>query len=242
MLEPPPVQLLPESLLPKPDGQASVQQQQLQRGAQFIEQVCRKLRFPIRTTATAQAFYHRYCAHEHGDTVDGDGEEEEEDGTPTDIALTAILVAAKAEETYRRIRDILTAAFLLDHPEWPEGQPVEISEEARRGVVRYEEAMLQAINYQFARVSPYNVLVGMARGELGNRDARVLRHAWSTMQSLHLTPAILVYPVAYLALACIIGARMHYRKDCGREWDYVDRLGLSVALLEHIMHHLCPKQ
>lgn len=36
--------------------------------------------------------------------------------TRQDIALTAILVASKAEETYKKIRQILAAAFLVLNP------------------------------------------------------------------------------------------------------------------------------
>ena len=37
---------------------------------------------------------------------------------PLDIALTAVLVACKAEETYKKIRQILAAAFVILHPEF----------------------------------------------------------------------------------------------------------------------------
>lgn len=44
---------------------------------------------------------------------------------PLDIALTSVLVACKAEETYKKIRQILVAAFLILNPSY-QGTEVDI--------------------------------------------------------------------------------------------------------------------
>lgn len=44
---------------------------------------------------------------------------------PLDIALTSVFVGSKAEETYKKIREILAAAFLILNPDF-QGAEVDI--------------------------------------------------------------------------------------------------------------------
>jgi len=44
---------------------------------------------------------------------------------PLDIALTCVLVACKAEETYKKIRQILSAAFVILNPQF-KGSEVDV--------------------------------------------------------------------------------------------------------------------
>jgi len=44
---------------------------------------------------------------------------------PLDIALTSVFVGSKAEETYKKIREILAAAFLILNPDY-QGAEVDI--------------------------------------------------------------------------------------------------------------------
>lgn len=74
---------------------------------------------PLRTVATAQAYFHVFFYEQQqrqGDAGFGGGESKRCQYPPMDIALTALLVASKAEETYKKIRAILSAAFLELNP------------------------------------------------------------------------------------------------------------------------------
>lgn len=69
---------------------------------------------PLRTIATSQLYFHLFFTRHSMKSV-----------PPLDIALTSVLVASKAEETYKKIRQILAAAFLILNPEF-KGSEVDI--------------------------------------------------------------------------------------------------------------------
>lgn len=194
-------------------------------GALFIRQVCHKLHFPIRTITTAQQYFHLfYSSHSLNDYP-----------TPTDIALTSVLLACKTQETYKRIKDILSAAFLVANPDFSPDRPVEVGEEVRQSVVQYEEIMLNCIDFKFHhRLCPFKILVGVGGGVLRN-DLNTMKLAWGLLQTLHLSPMILSYPGVYLAMACIIKARCSKSKDTKREYDYLNKMNMSRDIVDSII-------
>lgn len=95
---------------------------QLRRqGSRFIQDIGHHLRLyplwlsiksnsfssPLRTIATGQLYFHLFFARHSMAKY-----------PPLDIALTAVIVASKAEETFKKIRQILTAAFLILNPQF----------------------------------------------------------------------------------------------------------------------------
>ena len=75
---------------------------------------------PLRTVATAQTYFHVFF-HEQTHL-----EGREQRYPPMDIALTALLVASKAEETFKKIRAILSAAFIELNPSFA-GSDVDVN-------------------------------------------------------------------------------------------------------------------
>lgn len=193
---------------------------------QFLQRVCRRLRFPIRTLSTACSFYHLYYQHNNNNSNNG--------ANPSDIALTAILLAAKTEETYKRIREILQAALVVSNPEF-EGKQVDIHEETREAVVKLEETLLECIGFKFnTRLCLFKQLVLIGSVKLRN-GRETMRKAWESLVYLHCYPVVISFPGAYLAIACILHARVSMKKDTKKEYDYVEETGMEKHIVESII-------
>lgn len=167
------------------------------------------------------------------------------DFPPLDIALTSVLVASKAEETYKKIRQILAAAFLILNPEF-KGSEVDIKvrnktfsllnvylkivEEHRRKVIQYEDRLLEAINFNFSITHPFQALLSLAQ-VLRESDTTV-SSAFAWMQRLYMTSIVLHYPPHYLALAALVEARMG--KSVTAELKMAEQLGINKIDLADI--------
>lgn len=101
--------------------------------------------------ATSLLYFHLFF-HHHSPS----------DYPPMDMALTVILVASKAEETYKKIRHILTAAYLLLNPSFLGGE-VRIDEVHRLSVTRYEHVLLGTIGFNFALNHPITFLASLCK-------------------------------------------------------------------------------
>lgn len=223
--------VIPGGLLYGPESPSvrdGIKQEELlerqREAAKFIMRVASFMEFPCRTMSTAvHLLFAFYSVHSLRDFP-----------VPNDIALTAIFLACKIEETFKKIKDILEAAFRVSNPQHM-GE-VEIPEELRMRVVMYEDEMLQAIEYNFNRPCPFYVLARVCRTLKLKQDTMLL--AWDTLLKLHLEPLVSEYPLAYLCVACIISARLSMGKDVEHERDLAGRLGLRHDTLEALVQRI----
>lgn len=214
--------------------------EQRREACSFIYRVSRHLRFPLRTCFTAQLYFHRFFARHPRKTDDY--------VAPMDIALTCLLVAAKAEETYLRIRQILAGAFLVLNPDWQQQQQqqggqtreVLIVEEHRARVVQYEHRVLEAIEYNFVVRHAHEVLaklVGTCNADAeatANADAAdgskisvaEASAAFALLQRIYETPLVLCYPPEIIAVSAL---KVVCPQEKVKRW-IVRRMGLYGAL------------
>lgn len=140
-------------------------------------------------------------------------------------------MASKAEETYKKIRQILAAAFLVLNPSFAGSdvdvkvsprrprRPVtaQIVEEHRLKVTQYEHAVLEAIDFNFTIRHAHEVLAQMARTFDGMAGRCALRRshavaeevaleAFAFVQQSYHTPIVLCYPPEFIAMAALISA------------------------------------
>lgn len=167
---------------------------------------------PFRTVATAQLYFHLFFVKH---TLVDDGH-----FPPMDIALTALLVACKAEGTYCRIHHLLSAAYLTLHPPPPSssgareggetanGPEINIGEEHRQRVTQYEHLLLEAIQFEFSLRHAIEPLKAIAVRLC--LEKTLVREAFNWIRRCFQSVLVLAYPPEHIALAAL---RWTCRKD-----------------------------
>lgn len=155
---------------------------------------------PFRTIASAQLYFHLFYARHTPPTH-----------PPMDIALTALLVASKGEETGKKIRHLLAAAFLTLHPTFT-GTTVDVKivEEHRLRITQYEHLVLEAIGYNFATRHAHQVLAALSRTLHLSSGSAV--EAFEFCRQAYMTVLVLCYPPEFIAVAAVIWMRRRQRR------------------------------
>lgn len=124
---------------------------------------------------------------------------------PMDMALTALLVASKAEETYKKIRQILTAAVTLLNPSAQVDQvDGAIVEEHRRRVVALEEGLLTTIGFNLdSHPHAHEALLELARELKLYNTPNMLHSALRMLNRMYLTDLVICYTPMQLAGAAL---------------------------------------
>lgn len=176
------------------------------QGVAWLDAVRRVLQLPIRTYTTACVYFHKFrIAHPPGTTT-GDGY------LWSDAAAASLLTACKVEDTLKKSRDILAAAYNLKvaaaHEQVGADDP--LFEQPGRVVIGLERLVLEAGSFDFRSRFPHRMLVKFGR-QLGDADVTgaVGKLAWAVLTDLHRTFAPLKQTSAALALASLdLAARL----------------------------------
>lgn len=171
----------------------------------FIGSLGRSLGVPRRTIATARFYFYRFFLHRPDLSR----------YPPKDVAMCALLIAGKAEETFNSIKKIIYAAIALLNQSTPANTnssnstasniPPEQLNQWRQVIVGYEADILQALGFNFSPPEYFPPLIRLA-GMMGERE-EVVREAVELMDLMTMHPLILRYPPFYLTSAAVLGAR-----------------------------------
>jgi hypothetical protein len=186
------------------------------KAATFIDELARQLGLPRRTVATARFYLFRFYIHKTSSF---------KEYPPNDVAMCALLIAGKAEETFVSIKRILNAAILALSPSTgttggkspaphassnaspTDSISTEKFNEWRQVVISYESDILEALNFNFCPPEYFSPLIRLGK-MMGERRA-TLEKAWKTLDQMTLHPLILLrFPTYYLISAAILEARI----------------------------------
>lgn len=178
----------------------------------FLHGLVRHLKFPFRTLSAAMVYYQRYYLFNAFSAA-----------TCTDVALAALFVASKNEDTIKKLRDIVYAAHTLRGT-----TPLsDVVEENRKSVLHIEKQMLETVGFDFRTYHSDEYLVRIAK-DLGISFDLTYICYMVLFDSLQ-TEVALKVPAHAVAIASIIIAAK-FRKDnlvfpldslkykCPREW------------------------
>ncbi|KAJ5645455.1 hypothetical protein N7507_011466, partial [Penicillium longicatenatum] len=161
------------------------------QGVSWIDNVRKVLHLPVRTYDTATMYYHRFRL------VHPDNEY-----NFVDAAAAALFTACKTEDTLKKSRDIVCAAYNLklspsDHlaPDDP------IFDTNARGIIGLERLMLEASGFDFRTRHPHKTLFKLARRH--GIPVEVWSLAYRISLDLYRTFAPLKQSTSPLAFACL---------------------------------------
>lgn len=189
---------------------------------QFLFQIIKQLKFPLRVLATAMNYYQRYYLFNKFETNNnsGGGGNGGNGGAtfdfsddPHTIAITCLFLASKVEDCIKRLKDIQTIANKLRDQNIDENKIIESSglsyiDHQRKHILSIEYKLLQIIKFDFnngpitIRTSVDNLIIQFCKNMKINYKLSML--AWLINFDIMSTPLSLVVPPHCIALAIII--------------------------------------
>ncbi|KAJ1912658.1 RNA polymerase II C-terminal domain kinase beta subunit [Tieghemiomyces parasiticus] len=158
----------------------------------FIHLVGMKLGFPVQTICTAQLLHTKYTRRHFESTG----------YTRTEVNITCLFVACKAEETIKKLRDIVLAAYIIIYPT---GDYLSVSdndiEYLRRQVIMCEASLLEILHFCFEFPHPHRYLVKFARCLDVDKD--IAGKAWKMTTECFQTTLPLRFPPHTVALGAL---------------------------------------
>lgn len=172
------------------------------QGVGWIDNVRRSLQLPIRTYTTACVYFHKFRLAHAGTLNDM-----QYNNAWADACAASLLTSCKVEDTLKKSRDILAAAYNLKastHDQLGADDPV--FEGPSRVVIGLERMVLEAGGFDFRSKYPHRLLVKLAKsmpeGADGERE-KVTKTSWTVLTDLYRTFAPLKQTSVTMALASL---------------------------------------
>ena len=172
------------------------------QGCTWIDNVRRALQLPIRTYTTACVYYHKFrLAHP------GILNSVEYGNSWQDACAASLLTSCKTEDTLKKSRDILAAAYNLKANTHDQiGSDDAMFDAPSRAVIGLERLVLESGGFDFRSKYPHKLLMKilktMPEGADDERE-KVTKVAWTTLTDLYRTFAPLKQTSATMALASL---------------------------------------
>ncbi|KAK1145418.1 RNA polymerase II C-terminal domain kinase beta subunit [Aspergillus melleus] len=163
------------------------------QGVTWIDNVRRVLCLPIRTFNTAVVYYHRFRLV-HPDI----------EYNHMDAAAAALFTACKIEDTLKKSREIVCAAYNLKlAPSEHVSSDNPVFEAHARGIIGLERLMLEASGFDFRTRHPQKTLIKMARKYGLGQHSEVSKVAYRIAQDLYRTFAPIKQTTSTMAFASL---------------------------------------
>ncbi|KIH86348.1 c-type cyclin [Sporothrix brasiliensis 5110] len=131
------------------------------QGVQLIDNVRQALQLPVKTFATACTYYHKFRLNFR-----------DAEYNFQDAALSALFVACKVEDTIKKSKEVLCAAYNLKNPDKPTTPDDKIFERPSAIIVGLDRLILQTVGFDFRVRYPQKLLIKLLRQLIPAEDAR----------------------------------------------------------------------
>ncbi|EXJ54688.1 hypothetical protein A1O7_10029 [Cladophialophora yegresii CBS 114405] len=206
-------------------------------GVQWIDNVRRALKLPVRTFNTAVVYYHKFRLQH------SDGEY-----SFIDASAAALFAACKIEDTLKKSRDILCAAHNLKAPRNEQLSPDDqIFEHHSRTIIGLERLMLEASGFDFRNRHPQEFLIKLLKHYKFQKTSPVVKLAYTISLDLYRTWAPVKQTTAVMSFACLELAGRLLDEEFAPVWqgqDYAEWrvepgmvMETLLDLLELYTHH-----
>eukprot|EP01116_Phalansterium_solitarium_P015891 TRINITY_DN3565_c0_g2_i1.p1 TRINITY_DN3565_c0_g2~~TRINITY_DN3565_c0_g2_i1.p1 ORF type:complete len:214 (+),score=23.35 TRINITY_DN3565_c0_g2_i1:429-1070(+) len=193
-------------------------------GVLFIQEAGVKLEFPVQTTSAAAVLFHRFFLKRSFQEFD-----------KFLIATTCLYLAAKLEESPKRLRDVINTTFNLQHK-----TPIQIGQEyweLRDSVVAHEQIVVRTLAFELTVQQPYKHLMNYA--STLRAPAPLLQTAWNVMNDSFCTLVCIDFQPHEIAAASLFLAAklLQFELPSGRRawWEVFET---TTQTLERISHQI----
>lgn len=179
--------------LTHPSAMTSVAHERIERAVCFAEELSIKLHLTRTTASTALCYFHTFYAHKSPDTY-----------PPMDMAQAAVFLAAKAEETPRKLKDLVNVAHSIIHLGAP---PMAFDQhyfDAKARVLCDEQLLVRVLRFDVSASLPDRYLLNYLRAV---RGTPLLAHlAFCMLDDSYHIPECSQVQAPLVAAACLFGA------------------------------------
>ncbi|KAK6002185.1 hypothetical protein QM012_001823 [Aureobasidium pullulans] len=162
------------------------------QGVHYIDSVRKALQLPVRTFNTAVVYYHKFRL------VHADSEY-----MWADAAAAALFTACKIEDTLKKSREVLCAAWNLKLPSSEHLSPDDpVFEQPSKTVVGLERLMLESAGFDFRTRHPQETVIKIVR-DPGWPKETLGRTAYNMSIDIYRTFAPLKQTAQTMAIACV---------------------------------------
>ncbi|KAK2592731.1 RNA polymerase II C-terminal domain kinase beta subunit [Conoideocrella luteorostrata] len=130
------------------------------QGVQLLDNVREHLQLPVRTFDTACTYFHKFRLNFR-----------DAEYNYQDAALASLFVACKVEDTIKKSRDILIAAYMVKNPDKTVPPDDKVFESSGKIIIGLERLILETIGFDFRTRYPQKLLVKVVRRILGKSSA-----------------------------------------------------------------------
>ncbi|KAL1967313.1 hypothetical protein VTN77DRAFT_3359 [Rasamsonia byssochlamydoides] len=184
------------------------------QGVTWIDNVRRALHLPVRTYNTACVYFHKFRL------VHADNQY-----NYMDAAAAALFTACKIEDTLKKSREIVCAAYNLKLPPAEHLSPDDsLFDGHSRGIIILERLMLESSGFDFRNRHPQKLLVKLCKRYGVQKEDEVGLVAYCISLDLYRTFAPLKQTTATMAFACLelasrlVDARLE-DVESGKDYD-----------------------
>ena len=211
------------------DQVSQEEEDECRKGASvFIQSVGVQLRLPQLTMATALLFYHRFFALRSLKQY-----------PLLDMSTACLFVAAKLEETPKKLKELVVIAHSIQFPDQP---PLSIDspefKRERDRILSLERELLQTLCFDFQIDHPYRYLLLYVKQLHGGKE--LAQSAWSFANDSFRTTLPLQYYARIIGAGCVYLATKKMLPDKmmmdHEEWFKI--FGVDISILEDIGRQL----
>ncbi|KAH7144982.1 hypothetical protein DER46DRAFT_666941 [Fusarium sp. MPI-SDFR-AT-0072] len=131
------------------------------QGVQLIENVREYLQLPVRTFDTACTYFHKFRLNFR-----------DVEYNYQDAALASLFVACKVEDTIKKSKEILAAAYNVKNPDKSVTPDDKMFENPGKIIICLERLILETIGFDFRTRYPQKLLVKVVRDIFGKEDGK----------------------------------------------------------------------
>ncbi|TID07034.1 CTD kinase subunit beta [Colletotrichum higginsianum] len=182
------------------------------QGVQLIDNVRNMLRVPIKTFDTACVYYHWFRLSFR-----------DAEYNYQDAAVAALFLACKVEDTIKKSKEILCAAYNIKNPDHPTTQDDKMFEQPSKIIIGLERLVLETVGFDFRCRYPQSALFKVTKKIMGTNSKNLFSLAMDMSVDLYRTFA----PIKQTSYAMALGLLELSARLLGEGVDKIEQINYA---------------